>query len=63
MKTINKRFLPNIADQLFGMGLGNCDYATGINVITLPFFLKVWLFTLCLDIYDVYVFRKWMDMI
>lgn len=40
METINQRFLPGIINRLFGMGLGNCDYATGIEFLTSPFFVK-----------------------
>lgn len=37
MGTINNHFLTTIGDQLFGMGLGNCDYATGMDFVTSPF--------------------------
>lgn len=35
---INRLFLRDIPAQLFGLGLGNCDYATGIPFLTTPFF-------------------------
>lgn len=37
---INKRFLTHPLDRILGLGLGNCDYATGISFLTTPFYLK-----------------------
>lgn len=37
MHTINSNFLKGIKERLFGMGLGNCDFATGIGMVTSPF--------------------------
>lgn len=38
--TIDKYFLPTITDRLFGLGLGNCDYATGRELVTSPFSIR-----------------------
>ena len=37
---INNRFLTTPIDRLFGLGLGNCDYASGVDLLTSPFYLK-----------------------
>lgn len=36
---INEHYLNRRTDRLFGLGLGNCDYATGYNIFTTPFYL------------------------
>ncbi len=36
--TINNSILQTFDKQLFGLGLGNCDYATGIDVLTTSFY-------------------------
>ena len=36
--TSNSMFLTNTFDRLFGLGLGNCDYATDYAFVTSPFY-------------------------
>lgn len=36
----NNEYLTSTSLRLTGLGLGNCDYATGYNFLTSPFFLK-----------------------
>lgn len=36
--TVNTRFLNNPLKLLFGLGMGNCDYAEGYALITTPFY-------------------------
>ena len=38
--TVNSRLLPTLADRIFGLGLGNCDYATGVELLSTPFYHK-----------------------
>ena len=38
--TVNSRLLPTLADRIFGLGLGNCDYATGVELFSTPFYHK-----------------------
>ena len=40
ISTINNDILPTLNKQLFGLGLGNCDYASGIDVLTTSFYNK-----------------------
>lgn len=35
--TINNEFLGGTWKKIFGLGLGNCDSATGMNIVTTPF--------------------------
>lgn len=37
---INSRYLDGWFDKLLGLGLGNCDYATGYDILTSPFYLE-----------------------
>ena len=37
---INSEYLNSILKQIFGLGLGNCDYATGIGFLETPFYLQ-----------------------
>lgn len=38
LSTINTKFLPGMINQIFGLGLGNCDYATGVELVSSPFY-------------------------
>lgn len=40
LSVVNDKLLPDFQDRLFGLGLGNCDNATGISALTTPFFLR-----------------------
>ena len=35
---VNSKFLPTLGKKIFGLGLGNCDYATGIKILSTPFY-------------------------
>lgn len=37
---VNSKLLPSWIDRIFGLGLGNCDYATGIKALSTPFYHK-----------------------
>lgn len=37
---VNSKLLPTWENRVFGLGLGNCDYATGIEVLSTPFYHK-----------------------
>lgn len=38
--TVNSKLLPTLPDRIFGLGLGNCDYATGVELLSTPFYHK-----------------------
>ncbi len=40
INTVNTNYLKTPWKQLTGLGLGNCDYATGISMLTSPFSVK-----------------------
>lgn len=40
INTVNSNYLKTSWKQLTGLGLGNCDYATGVSVVTSPFSLQ-----------------------
>ncbi len=37
ISTVNSGLLPTLRKQILGLGLGNCDYAAGIDALTTPF--------------------------
>lgn len=37
---VNNKLLPTWGERVFGLGLGNCDYATGVEALSTPFYHK-----------------------
>lgn len=37
---VNNTLLPTWGKRIFGLGLGNCDYATGIKALSTPFYYR-----------------------
>jgi len=40
MSAVNDRYLISWFDRVFGLGMGNCDYATGKAIVTSPFYIQ-----------------------